>query len=152
MSTPVSLTGGGRRKAPAVRLCMLPEVNPQWTLLTRERLVYKDTITGSLVLVLCNYLTLLTYGGQRTGSGGLQTRLGPGSEGPGRERPKAGRLLHHAVTLQKTCPLIEGRGGAHADSPRWQEKGNSSSLCARVSDPFPAGGPGGGRSAADSVQ
>lgn len=31
----------------------------------------------------------------------------------------------------------EGKGGAHADSPRWQEKGTSSLLSA-VSDPFPA--------------
>lgn len=59
---------------------------------------------------------------------------------PGRG-PKAGRLLPHTGNTPKntsTCPLTEGRGGAQADSPRWQEKGNSSLLSAHVSDPFRA--------------
>lgn len=51
---------------------------------------------------------------------------------PGRG-PKAGRLLPYAGDTQKntrTCPLPDGRGGAHTDAPRWQEKGTSSLLSA----------------------
>lgn len=99
--------------------------------------MYKDAIIGSLFLVLCNYLTMLIYGGQRAA---FRQGSYPEVRDPGRG-PKAGRLLHHTGDTPKntrTCPLIEGRGGAHADSPRWQEKGNSSLLCTHVSDPLPA--------------
>lgn len=53
--------------------------------------------------------------------------------------PKAGGSCTTGDTAKNTrpCPLTEGRGGAHGDSPRRQEKGASSSLSA-ISDPFPA--------------
>lgn len=100
--------------------------------------MYKDAVTGSLFLVLCNYLTMPIYGGQRTGSGGfrqgLYLKCGILVEDPRLEGScTTGDTAKNARTRLPT----EGRGGAHADSPRWQEKGNSSSLSAD-SDPFPA--------------
>lgn len=108
--------------------------------------MYKVAIIGSLFLVLCNSLTMLIYGGQRTSSCGLQTRLVPGDEGSCRGC-KAGRLLHHEGDTPKntrTCPLTEGRGGAHADSPRWQERETVPSQRPRLRS-IPSGGPGGSR-------
>lgn len=52
---------------------------------------------GSL-LVWCNYLKMLTYGGRRVGRDGLQRRPASSSKGPGRGH-KERKLLVIQVTL-----------------------------------------------------